>query len=406
MKNVEMNYNRFFFTGALKIGQDLAEPKVSTSDKGVITESTGYLTTRKGKNAQGNPYISRSLMCSVETANGDSEYLDISDYAQAGIQRTSMFRAKGSKEMTRIDYALASDPKVVEQCENFLVINFRCEELEFKTLDMGHLIDFMVQHRAELNGKRVVISGNVQVSEYENEPQLKYKLSSCRDAFESEVDDLKVDITAVYTKNAVKAIPFGDLVGQEIRKVPVSIFFTATNKDKSVYLIKSGEAINLNLDMIDFANPEMENAYVYMTQLLNFYNTLDPATKTMVDVELEDMKYYSARFIAHIKSNKKDGDLKEEELTMQEKFYLQMKAKTIEDIKKDRGIKKTTNKMIVIDAIPYDVEEVSVAPEQLNGKSQAPAVVNASQAFAPPTPPTGGTFVPPGMPNFSLGLNK
>ena len=83
-----------------------------------------------------------------------------------------------------------------------------------------------------------------------------------------------------------------------------------------------------------------------------------------------------------------------------------MKAKTIEDIKKDRGIKKTTNKMIVIDAIPYDVEEVSVAPEQLNGKSQAPAVVNASQAFAPPTPPTGGTFVPPGMPNFSLGLNK
>ncbi|MGL5175349.1 MAG: hypothetical protein ACRC7F_03200 [Cetobacterium sp.] len=408
MKNLEMAYNPFSFTGTLKIMADLSEPKITTTDKGDIVENYGYLTIRKGKGADGTPYISRNIKCSIETENGDTEYLDIGDYEKAGVARTSMFRTKEKgATMTRVDYALASDPKVVEQCADFMVIKFKAGELEFNTIDIGHLIDWMIANRTSLNGKRVVARGNAIVSEYDNNLQLKYQLKGCRDAFESEVDDLRVELNAVYTKNCIKQIPFTDLVNQDIKKVPVSLMFTNTNKDKQVFLIKSGDTVNLNVNMIDFNNPSMSDAYSYMTQLLNWRNVLDANTKSMTEVELEDFKYYKAKFIAHIKSNKKDEDLKEEELTMQEKFYLQMNTKTLDDIKRDRGVKKTTSKLIVIDAIPYDVEEIAITAEQLNGKPVAPASVSASQAFAQPQQqaPVTPSFAPQ-MPNFSLGLNK
>lgn len=411
MKNLEMQYQKFYFTGLLKINEKLETPKVTTNDKGTVTENHGVITYTKGNNAQGNPYVSRKINAQIVCENGDSEYLDISDYQQAGMARTSMFRAKGTKDMTRIDYALASDPNVISQCENFLVIKFEAGDIKFETLDMGHLIDFIEKNRDLLNGKRVVVSGNAQVSEYDNNLQLKYKLASCRNAYDSEVDGLKVDVIGIYTKNCIKAPTFAELSGQEIKKVPVSLMLPITNKDKSISLVKTGDTINLNVDMIDFTQPQSQEAYDFLTRLLNFRTTIDPATKKSLDLELEDFKYYQARFVAYIKSNKKDGELKEDELTLQEKFYLQTQSKTLEDIKKDRGIKKTTNKMIVIDAIPYDVEEITVSQEQLNGKPTAPASVSANQAFAQPpvgfgTPTPQATPSAPVMPNFSLGLNK
>ena len=93
---------------------------------------------------------------------------------------------------------------------------------------------------------------------------------------------------------------------------------------------------------------------------------------------------------------------------MQEKLYLSIKAKTLDDIKKERGIKKTTNKLITIDAIPYDVEEVEIQEYNITGK--APETVSANEAFsvpnntpATPTPTPVGGFQ---MPSFSMGLNK
>ncbi|MGL5749878.1 MAG: hypothetical protein ACRCXT_05075, partial [Paraclostridium sp.] len=382
MKNLEMQYQKFYFTGLLKINEKLESPKVTTNDKGTVTENHGVITYTKGNNAQGNPYVSRKINAQIVCENGDAEYLDISDYQQAGMARTSMFRSKGTKDMTRIDYALASDPNVISQCENFLIIKFEAGDIKFETLDMGHLIDFIEKNRDLLNGKRVVVSGNAQVSEYDNNLQLKYKLASCRSAYDAEVDGLKVDVIGVYTKNCIKAPTFAELSGQEIKKVPVSLMLPITNKDKSISLVKTGDTINLNVDMIDFTQPQSQEAYNFLTRLLNFRTTIDPATKKSLDLELEDFKYYQARFVAYIKSNKKDGELKEEELTLQEKFYFKTQSKTLEDIKKDRGIKKTTNKMIVIDAIPYDVEEITVSQEQLSGKPTAPASVSANQAFA------------------------
>lgn len=410
MKNLEMQYQKFYFTGVLKINDKLETPKVTTNDKGTVTENHGHITLTKGNNAQGNPYVSRKINAQIVCENGDSEWLDISDYQQAGVARTSMFRAKGTKDMMRIDYSLASDPNTISQCENFLVIKFEAGDVKFETLDMGHLIDFIEKNRDLINGKRVVVSGNAQVSEYDNTLQLKYKLASCRNAYESEVDDLKIDIIGLYTKNCIKAPTFAEIAGQEIKKVPVSLMLPITNKDKSISLVKTGDTINLNLDMIDFTQPQAQESYDFLTRLLNYRSTIDPATKRSIDLELEDFKYYQARFVAHIKSNKKDGDLKEEELTVHEKAYITMKLKTLEDIKKERGIKKTTNKMITIDAIPYDVEEVTVTTEQLSGKVSAPASVSASQAFAQPTgfgtvPPTP-TPSAPVIPNFSMGLNK
>lgn len=406
MKPLEMKYQRFDFVGMFNIMPE--QPmKETVSDKGVKTQTFGYKTIRSGVNQKGNQYISRTINCSIETDKGDTEYLAIDDYATLGVARTCMFRAKGSKENTRIDYALGKDPKTIEQCENFLVIKFECGDLKFETLDMGHLIDWIEEHRNELSGKRVHVSGNAQVSEYEGNLQVKYKPSNVRNAYDNEVDDLKIDLNVVYTKGAIKALSFADVAQQEVKKVPINMLFpiTVDSETKSIGLIKSGDTINLNVEMLDFYNPETENIYNYMLNLLNYRAVVDPSTKALTEVELENFKYYSARFIGHIKSNKKDGDLKEEELTMQEKFYLQTQMKTLDDIKKERGIRKTSDKIIVVDAIPYDVEEVEVTQEQLNcEKKTAPATVSAN-VFTPPTTPNGNVGVPK-MPPFSMGLNK
>lgn len=406
MKNLEMMYNRFDFVGTLRIMADV-EMKETTSDKGVKTQNYGYKTVRQGVNAKGNQYISRAINCSIETDKGDTEYLSIDDYSALGTARTCMFRAKGTKDMQRIPYELASDPKTIEQCENFLVIRFECGDLKFETLDLGHLIDWMEQHRNEINGKRVHVSGNAQMSEYDGNLQLRYRPSSCRNAYENEVDDLKIDLNAVYTKGAIKSLAFEEVAQQEVKIIPVNMMFTTMvdSSTKQIGLLKSGDVINLNVEMLDFNNPELKPTYEYMTQLLNFRNVVDPVTKSLQELPLEDFKYYQARFIGHIKSNKKDGDLKEEELTMQEKFYLQTQMKTLEDIKKERGIKRTTDKLIVVDAIPYDVDEVTVTQEQLScQKVQAPATVSANVFNQPTSAPAMNGI--PKMPSFSMGLQK
>lgn len=405
MKPLEMMYQRFDFVGMFNIMPEQPKKETINDKNGVKTTNYGFKTIKNGLNKNGNQYTSRAINCFIETDNGDREYLAIDDYVTLGVARTCMFRAKGSKETVRIDYALGKDPKTIEQCENFLVIKFECGDLKFETLDMGHLIDWIEEHRNELNGKRVHVSGNAQVSTYEGNLQIKYKPSNVRNAYENEVDDLKIDLNVVYTKGAIKSIPFSDVAQQEVKKIPISMLFpiTVDSETKSIGLIKSGDEINLNVEMLDFSNPETENIYNYMTQLLNYRAIVDPTTKALTEVELEEFKYYVARFIGHIKSNKKDGDLKEEELTMQEKFYLQTQMKTLDDIKKERGIKRTSDKIIVVDAIPYNVDEVEVTQEQLNcEKKNAPTTVSA-KVFTPPTTPTNGI---PKVPSFTLGMKK
>lgn len=404
MKNLEMQYSTFDFIGAINI-PELTEVKISKNDKGVETKDFGAYVEKRGVTKTGKKYVSTSLKVSVVTDKGDSEYLDISTYMQEGQEATCKFRPKGSKDMIDIDLKLADDPKTIEQCESFMVRNIEIGDLKYATLSEATLIPFMVTHRNEINGKRVYIRGNVGVSEYEDKAQLKYKLSSIRNPYPNEVDDLRVDLKVVYNKGAIKPVAFEDVAKMDVKDVPVTLMLPimADRKANLIKLVPTA-GVSLNLDILDFNNIEHKPIYEQLIQLLNVRQVLNEQNQ-LVDVLLDDFKYYQARFVGHIKSNKREGELNVDDLTMQEKLYLSIKAKTLDDIKRERGIKRTTNKLIAIDAIPYDVEEVEVQECNITGK--APETISMQEAFATPvsTPSTTqvGGFA---MPSFSMGLNK
>lgn len=410
MKQLEMQYSTMDFIGTLNI-PELTEKKVTKNDKGVETTDYGAYVEKRGVTKTGKKYLSTSLRISVVTENGDTEYLDISSYTQEGQTPTAKFRPKGSKDkkdMIDIDIQLADDPKTIEQCMDFLVRHIEIGDLKYDTLSEATLIPFMVAHRNEINGKRVCVKGTVNVSEYEDKAQIKYKVSQIRNVYPNEIDDLKIDLRVVYGKGAIKFVPFEDVAQMDVKKVDVDLMFPVMiNSKENLIKLVSGNNISLNLDILDFNNTDNKAIYEQLIQLLNIRQVLNEQNQ-LVDVPLEDFKYYQARFIGHIKSNKREGELNVEDLTMQEKLYLSIKAKTLDDIKKERGIKKTTNKLITIDAIPYDIEEVEVQEHNITGK--APETVSANEAFsvpnstpATPTPTPVGGFQ---MPSFSMGLNK
>lgn len=406
MRELTREYSNFSFIGTLQIPETLDNPKVSKNDKGVETWDYGSYVVKKGVSKQGKHYLSTSLKLSISTADGDTEYLDLSDYTQEGSTKVAYFRAKGAKDSTQIDISLATDPKTLEQCESYMITNVEIGELKHSTLSQSTLLQWMIQNRNAIVGKRVHVNGTINVTEYNGKAQIKYPIKSIRNLYPNEVDGLKLDLRCIYSKNAVKAPTFEEIASQDVKKVPVELMLPiiVDRTSKFIKFVPTDELVCLNVDILNFENtPDNKNVYNMLCSLLNVRQVLNGTT--LQDVQLEDFKYYGARFVGKIKSNKSEGELKEEELTLQEKMYLQLKAKTLDDIKRDRGIRKTTNKFISIDAIPYDVDEISGITEA-NFTGQAPETVSAQDVFAQPKLETPVMSAPMGMPSFSMGLNK
>lgn len=411
MRDLTMEYSNYNFVGTLQMPELLPEPKVSKNDKGAETFDYGAYTVKKGISKQGKSYLSTTLKLSIVTDSGDTEYLDLSDYTQEGSVKVAYFRAKGSKDSTQVPYELATDPKTLEQCESYMITNVEIGDMKHETLSQSTLLQWMIQNRNAIVGKRVHVNGTIKVSEYNGKAQVKYPIKSIRNPYPTEVDGLNLDLRCIYGKNSVKAPTFEEISKQEVKKVPVELMLPILidKNSKLIKFVPTDELVCLNVDILNFENTqENQNIYNTLCSLLNVRQVLNGTT--LQDIPLEDFKYYGARFVGKIKSNRTEGELKEEELTLQEKMYLQLKAKTLDDIKRERGIKKTTNKFISIDAIPYDVDEISGITEA-NFTGQAPETVSATDVFAQPqvstpTPSTPASGMPMGMPSFSMGLNK
>ncbi|MGL5051810.1 MAG: hypothetical protein ACRC6E_14455 [Fusobacteriaceae bacterium] len=393
-------FNQFLFTGALKFVGDITV-ETTTNDKGTITEKHGYMTITKGKSAKGENYVSRKLNVKVVTATGDEQWLDISDYVsatRAGENRTFNYRAKGETKSTAMRYALAKDVATVASAENWMVISLKVGNTIFNCLDIGHLIDFMVEHRAELDGQEVTVTGNVKANEYKGNLQLSYPVKAIRTPYSSEVNGLSVGLDVWYTKNATQQIDYQNQLTQDNPQVPVTLFYPLQVKNQATQayehkLLSVKDVFSLDLSMVKFGESEAEGTYSFLQNILNILDTLSPQGG-MVQGELEEFKYYKVKFNAKIKTFKKSGELREEDLTTAERFYLFNSKKDLNEIKRDRGIKNQTSTSLILDAIPLNVElDEAIVSSDMYGAKQEATVVSANQAFTQPA-----------MGGFTLGL--
>ena len=408
-------YQKFHFIGNLHFGKVLDVPK-EQEQKGSKLTSYGWKDVRTGISKTNKAYKSRSLKLSIETVNKDKAYLDLDDFTMEGQSKSVYFTKKGTKKSENIDYKLATDKAVLDASENWTIKKIEVGSFKHETLHLGTFIDTLEDNLSlidELNDTRVVVDGNIEFSEYEGNTQMKYKVSSIRNPYPNEDDKLGVTINAIYVKDSIKLPKFADLANEEFVKIPMDFSIPTKSKKfqvgadgKRVYevdLLPSRESIGLNVSMIDFSKAEHEDMYTFMGNLLNTKQELD-ANGKMTEVALEPMQAYMAKFVGEVKTTSKGGDLKMENLTTPEKFYIQIKQKTLEDIKRERGIKQVSNSMVLIDAIPYDCTEVDTSDKALH---KAPMEVSASEAFTQPqtqtAPPQAPTGIPTGIPSFNMG---
>lgn len=375
---MEALYNKFRFVGTMGFNDTKTKPEEKKDDKtGRLTIDSGHIK-KEVMFKDGQPNFSKEALSVFVEANGVKQYLTIQDMTFAG-DKTFFHMNKDTKEKTYLPDAQGSDPKLIETCMDFLIKKIKVGENEFKTMSSAHFLGAMQQFMPHLKGKRVTVDGNVTTSISKGKTYLNYEVNSIRLAYENEVDHLGCEFEIMMIRDSVNAPTFEQYTDMEVKKVPINFFVgcseknPATNK-KEPKIFKTNDIFFLDMEGMD----SEEN----FNMIIQMMNILPDGS------ELEDMKYYKTKYSATIRGESKSGELTEEELTPQEKFSMERRGRTLEEIKAHRGVKKKSSKLLIIEPISIGgVVETEVAQSDIFGSAAAPKQISVAEAQAM----TGGT---------------
>lgn len=397
---MEKLYSNFSFVGKIGFNDALPEPKETTADYfGNTQKITDFGYARKVVTYKdGQPNRTETTLNMYVEADGAREYLKIRSYASVDRKATVLYKGINDSATSRIDESLASDPKIVEGCAEFLKrkITFDGKEV-FATLSDAHYMNKMIENMEILKGKTFTINGSVNYYSGKDKVGMNFTPSYIRPSYENEEEKLEIRIATHFIKNSAEFIDYDKFITQPVKKIPFNIFVPVQERnDANEYInkiVKTKDLFSLDLDVV--TNPQI---YSTVETLLN---------STPTGEELQPMKYYTSEFVCRVKGEQVGGELTVDSLTVQEKFLNQIDPVkySLDEIKKTRGIRpKTTKNYMIQPLFVGGIKEDTVQPSDIFGsKVSAPKTITLEQAqgmvripaptptmATPPTPPKMG----------------
>jgi len=401
-------YSKFSFVGKIGFNDTLPEPKETMGEYFGNTQKIidyGHIKqviTMK----DGVPNRTETILNMFVEADGTREYLKIRSYASVDKKATISYKGKNDTATSRLDESMASDPKTLEGCMDFLKRKISLDGKEvIETLADSHYLKTIMENMALLKGQKFTVNGSVNYYSGKKGVGMNFTPSYIRPSYENEDEKLELRIETHFIKNSADFIPYDKFETQAMKKIPFNIFVPVQQRlEDNTYvnrIVKTKDVFGLNMDIVN--SPQI---YSMIESMINSTPTGD---------ELQPMKYYTTEFVCRVKGEEVGGDLNINSLTTQEKVLHQVDPirYSIDEIKKIRGIRPKTTKHYLIE--PMFVGGVTIDDVQpidiFGSKADVPKTVTMEQAqnmVGIPTAPVTPNMPPqtPTPPNLGMDMSQ